>query len=75
MFKSENFELKEKCALYERGRACCRAGARPRSVRENRKQHFCLADNYDSCPFYLAYLLRHSQPKSRYSLHDEFNGK
>jgi hypothetical protein len=67
--------VNDRCIFFRTKDSRCKASSQNEPVGERRQRLYCLSDDHDGCPFYLAYMLRHSYPKSRYSSHEEFKGK
>jgi len=65
----------EACPFLNRHQYVCLAKGTAKPVGEKPTRHDCTGDNADSCPLFLSYLLRHSQPLSRYSRQHELHSK
>jgi len=69
------FFLPAACPFHDGAEDVCQASACRLEVGEQRRRVFCQSENYDSCPFYLARLLRRMRPKYHASRCQEIGQK
>ena len=60
------------CPFYDQNNKCCEAALLNDTLTFGRQLRHCLTDDHDHCVFYLAKMLRHSQPHCTASNLGEF---
>jgi len=61
------------CPFFDGDGSSCRASFSGMPVRRARKRLYCFSEEHDSCPLFLARMLRNSQSRSGVDLRDRLH--